>query len=124
MYKQGAGFGKFRCKFPPTGAHRNNFAAILRRQGNEMAKGNGSGDTVVIKKYANRRLYDTSTSSYVTLDHLAELVRKEVNFEVRDAKTGEDLTRAVLHGVQARNAEFSEATLTGVRGLEMALPTP
>lgn len=61
-----------------------------------MAKGNGSGDTVVIKKYANRRLYDTSTSSYVTLDHLAELVRKEVNFEVRDAKTGEDLTRAVL----------------------------
>ncbi|MEM5516068.1 polyhydroxyalkanoate synthesis repressor PhaR [Henriciella sp. AS95] len=61
-----------------------------------MAKGHGSGDTVVIKKYANRRLYDTSTSSYVTLDHLAELVRKEVNFEVLDAKTGEDLTRAVL----------------------------
>lgn len=61
-----------------------------------MTKGNGSGDTVIIKKYANRRLYDTSTSSYVTLDHLAELVRREVPFEVRDAKTGEDLTRAVL----------------------------
>ncbi|MEQ9317110.1 MAG: polyhydroxyalkanoate synthesis repressor PhaR [Henriciella sp.] len=61
-----------------------------------MAKANGSGETVVIKKYANRRLYDTSTSSYVTLDHLADLVRREVDFEVRDAKTGEDLTRSVL----------------------------
>ena len=61
-----------------------------------MAKTNGSGGTVVIKKYANRRLYDTSTSSYVTLDHLADLVRREIDFEVRDAKSGEDLTRAVL----------------------------
>ncbi|WP_300378184.1 polyhydroxyalkanoate synthesis repressor PhaR [Henriciella sp.] len=61
-----------------------------------MTKGNGSDGTVIIKKYANRRLYDTSTSSYVTLDHLAELVRREVDFEVRDAKSGEDLTRAVL----------------------------
>ena len=61
-----------------------------------MTKANGNDGTVVIKKYANRRLYDTSTSSYVTLDHLADLVRREVDFEVRDAKTGEDLTRAVL----------------------------
>lgn len=61
-----------------------------------MTKANGKGDTVVIKKYANRRLYDTSTSSYVTLDHLADLVRREIDFEVRDAKSGEDLTRAVL----------------------------
>ena len=61
-----------------------------------MTKANGSNETVVIKKYANRRLYDTSTSSYVTLDHLADLVRREVDFEVRDAKSGEDLTRAVL----------------------------
>lgn len=61
-----------------------------------MTKANGAGGTVIIKKYANRRLYDTSTSSYVTLDHLAELVRREVDFEVRDAKSGEDLTRAVL----------------------------
>jgi polyhydroxyalkanoate synthesis repressor PhaR len=51
---------------------------------------------IIIKKYANRRLYDTSTSSYVTLDHLSDLVRKGVDFEVRDAKSGEDLTRAVL----------------------------
>lgn len=61
-----------------------------------MAKSNGASDTVIIKKYANRRLYDTSTSSYVTLDHLSELVRREVDFEVVDAKSGEDLTRQVL----------------------------
>lgn len=61
-----------------------------------MSKSNGSGEKVIIKKYANRRLYDTSTSSYVTLDHLADLVRREVPFEVRDAKSGDDLTRAVL----------------------------
>lgn len=61
-----------------------------------MAKSNGAGETVIIKKYANRRLYDTSTSSYVTLDHLSDLVRREVDFEVVDAKSGEDLTRQVL----------------------------
>ena len=51
---------------------------------------------VVIKKYANRRLYNTETSSYVTLDHLARLVKEGREFVVRDAKTGEDLTRSVL----------------------------
>lgn len=61
-----------------------------------MAKGTGSTGLIIIKKYANRRLYDTSTSSYVTLDHLSELVREGRDFEVRDAKTGEDLTRQVL----------------------------
>lgn len=61
-----------------------------------MAKSGKSGETVIIKKYANRRLYDTSKSAYVKLDHLAELVKKEIEFEVRDAKTGEDLTRPVL----------------------------
>ena len=61
-----------------------------------MAKGTGSAEPIIIKKYANRRLYDTSTSSYVTLDHLSELVREGRDFEVRDAKTGEDLTRQVL----------------------------
>lgn len=61
-----------------------------------MAKSKDDSDVVIIKKYANRRLYDTSTSSYVTLEHLSELVRKEVSFEVRDAKTGDDLTRQVL----------------------------
>lgn len=51
---------------------------------------------VVIKKYANRRLYNTATSSYVTLDHLCEMVKKGDEFVVYDAKTGEDITRSVL----------------------------
>ncbi|WP_018995692.1 polyhydroxyalkanoate synthesis repressor PhaR [Hirschia maritima] len=57
---------------------------------------NGSEDKIIIKKYANRRLYDTNASAYVTLDHLARLVREERDFIVQDAKTGEDLTRSVL----------------------------
>ncbi|WP_375550025.1 polyhydroxyalkanoate synthesis repressor PhaR [Oceanicaulis alexandrii] len=53
-------------------------------------------DVVTIKKYANRRLYDTSASRYVTLDHLRELVREGRDFKVIDAKSGDDLTRGVL----------------------------
>ena len=53
-------------------------------------------EPVVIKKYANRRLYNTQTSSYVTLDHLASMVKEGTEFEVRDARTGEDITRSVL----------------------------
>jgi polyhydroxyalkanoate synthesis repressor PhaR len=51
---------------------------------------------VIIKKYANRRLYNTQTSNYVTLDHLCEMVKNGTEFEVRDARTGEDITRSVL----------------------------
>ncbi len=51
---------------------------------------------VVIKKYANRRLYNTASSSYVTLEHLSEMVKKGVDFVVYDAKTNEDITRTVL----------------------------
>ena len=51
---------------------------------------------VIIKKYANRRLYNTRSSTYVTLEHLAEMVKDGVDFEVRDARTGEDITRSVL----------------------------
>jgi polyhydroxyalkanoate synthesis repressor PhaR len=51
---------------------------------------------IVIKKYANRRLYNTDTSTYVTLDDLASMVRSERDFVVFDARTGEDLTHAVL----------------------------
>jgi polyhydroxyalkanoate synthesis repressor PhaR len=61
-----------------------------------QANGNGANDRIVIKKYANRRLYDTSASAYVTLEHLSELTRQGKDFIVQDAKTGEDLTRAVL----------------------------
>jgi polyhydroxyalkanoate synthesis repressor PhaR len=58
-----------------------------------MAK---SSAKVTIKKYANRRLYDTESSTYITLDRLAQMVREGREFEVVDAKTGEDITRQVL----------------------------
>lgn len=61
-----------------------------------MAQSKGSASVIVIKKYANRRLYDTSTSQYVTLDHLRDLVKNGTDFQVVDAKSGEDLTRGVL----------------------------
>lgn len=51
---------------------------------------------IVIKKYANRRLYNTDKSTYVTLENLAEMVREGQDFVVNDAKTGEDITRSVL----------------------------
>ncbi len=53
-------------------------------------------EAVVIKKYANRRLYNTETSTYVTLEDLAQMVRSDRDFVVYDAKTGDDLTHAVL----------------------------
>jgi polyhydroxyalkanoate synthesis repressor PhaR len=55
-----------------------------------------SDQPVVVKKYANRRLYNTESSSYITLDNLAEMVRAGRDFVVYDAKTGEDITRSVL----------------------------
>jgi len=53
-------------------------------------------DPVVIKKYANRRLYNTGTSTYVTLEDLAEMVKRNEEFVVQDAKTGDDITHPVL----------------------------
>jgi polyhydroxyalkanoate synthesis repressor PhaR len=58
--------------------------------------GAANGEKVVIKKYANRRLYNTASSSYVTLEHLSEMVKKNIDFVVYDAKTNEDITRSVL----------------------------
>lgn len=55
-----------------------------------------SGPVVKIKKYANRRLYNTATSSYVTLENLCQMVKDGQDFVVEDAKTGEDITRGVL----------------------------
>jgi len=55
-----------------------------------------ASDKVVIQKYANRRLYNKATSTYITLDDLALMVREGVDFVVYDAKTGEDITRKVL----------------------------
>jgi polyhydroxyalkanoate synthesis repressor PhaR len=59
----------------------------------DMAK---SQEPITIKKYANRRLYNTGTSTYVTLEDLAALVKKGEDFVVYDAKTGEEITRSVL----------------------------
>ncbi|MCC0012345.1 MAG: polyhydroxyalkanoate synthesis repressor PhaR [Rhodobiaceae bacterium] len=59
-------------------------------------KSAGSKPAITIKKYANRRLYNTGTSTYVTLDDLATLVKAGEEFVVVDAKTGEDITRSVL----------------------------
>ncbi len=59
-------------------------------------KETGPTAPVVIKKYANRRLYNTATSSYVTLDNLSQMVRNGSDFVVYDAKSGEDITRSVL----------------------------
>lgn len=56
----------------------------------------GPNDPTIIKKYANRRLYDTGRSSYVTLDDLCEMVKEGHDFVVQDAKSGDDLTRTVL----------------------------
>jgi polyhydroxyalkanoate synthesis repressor PhaR len=75
----------------------------IAASGEPLAGGQGPGkpnDTkskpIIIKKYANRRLYNTETSSYVTLEDLGEMVRSERDFLVYDAKTGEDLTHTVL----------------------------
>jgi polyhydroxyalkanoate synthesis repressor PhaR len=67
--------------------------------GTPKAGATPTGDAVapvVIKKYANRRLYNTETSSYITLEHLATMTREGRDFQVFDARTGEDITRSVL----------------------------
>ncbi len=66
-----------------------------RTTGPESAGGSPAAP-VVIKKYANRRLYNTATSSYVTLDYLAQMVKDRVDFVVYDARSGDDITRSVL----------------------------
>jgi polyhydroxyalkanoate synthesis repressor PhaR len=68
-------------------------------------------ETVVIRKYANRRLYDTSAGRYVNLDDVAALVRKGADVQVVDAKTGEDLTRVVLTQIIVEDARDQPAGL-------------
>jgi polyhydroxyalkanoate synthesis repressor PhaR len=62
----------------------------------------------VIKKYPNRRLYDTENSSYVTLEDVRQLIIEGEGFEVRDAKTGKDLTRAVLLQILAEHEDIGQ----------------
>jgi polyhydroxyalkanoate synthesis repressor PhaR len=57
---------------------------------------NKNKEIILIKKYPNRRLYDTSTSSYVTLQDIAKFVKDDINFVVLDSKTSEDITRQTL----------------------------
>ena len=71
-------------------------------------------EPVVIKKYANRRLYNTETSTYVTLDDLAQMVKGERDFVVYDAKTGDDLTHSVLTQIIMEQESRSEQTLLPV----------
>ena len=73
----------------------------------------------VIKKYPNRRLYDTNSSSYITLTEVKELVLSGKNFVVRDAKTNDDLTRSILLQIileeeAAGKPMFSEAALANI----------
>ena len=72
------------------------------------AKGAKAGDgPVVIKKYANRRLYNTASSTYVTLEHLADMVRKGVDFVVYDAKSNDDANPTHAHRSLQQNASAS-----------------
>jgi len=64
--------------------------------GRTKAASGEAGDAVIIKKYANRRLYNTASSSYITLEDLARMVRENVDFQVLDAKTGDDITHSIL----------------------------
>jgi polyhydroxyalkanoate synthesis repressor PhaR len=75
--------------------------------------GHAGSSPVIIKKYANRRLYNTETSSYITLDHLAVMTREGRDFQVFDARTGEDITRAVL----------TQIVMEGEAGGQTMLPT-
>jgi polyhydroxyalkanoate synthesis repressor PhaR len=73
-----------------------NAADVAEKRRGFVSEEKAKDGPVVIKKYANRRLYNTQTSSYVTLDHLAGMVKDGVEFEVQDARTGDDITRSVL----------------------------
>jgi polyhydroxyalkanoate synthesis repressor PhaR len=64
--------------------------------GRAKAGSGEAGDAIIIKKYANRRLYNTASSSYITLEDLAKMVRENIEFQVLDAKTGDDITHSIL----------------------------
>ena len=68
-------------------------------------------DTVVLKKYPNRRLYDTDKSMYVTLPYVAEMIKNGVRVDVVDAKTGEDVTAFILHQIILEEAKMNHRLL-------------
>ena len=76
---------------------------------------------MTIKKYANRRLYDTESSTYITLDRLAAMVREGREFEVVDAKTGEDITRQVLTQIIVDEEARGGATMLPINFLKQLI---
>lgn len=93
--------------------HNNNYILYIKcfYRCNMASKSNASGKPTVIKKYANRRLYDTGRSSYVTLDDLCEMVQQNHDFVVIDAKSGDDITRSVLTQIIADQESEDETLL-------------
>ena len=97
-----------------------------------MAASESDDDVVIIKKYANRRLYDTESSSYITLDRLAEMIRQKRQFKVIDARSEEDITRQVLTQIimeeEARGSEMLPVNflrqLIGMYGGQMQSMVP
>lgn len=86
-----------------------------------MVERNSEKEPVVIKKYANRRLYNTETSSYVTLEHLCQMVKEGRDFVVRDAKTGEDITHSVLTQIIFEEESKSGQTLLPINFLRQLI---
>ena len=80
-----------------------------------------ASEKVVIKKYANRRLYNTASSSYVTLEHLADMVKEGIDFVVYDAKTGEDITRPVLTQIIFEEESSGQQSLLPVQFLRQLI---
>lgn len=85
-----------------------------------MAASRSEDGVVIIKKYANRRLYDTESSTYITLERLAEMVRQKRDFKVVDAKSGEDITRGVLTQI-IMDAESRGSTMLPVNFLRQLI---
>lgn len=71
----------------------------------------GDDNTVIIKKYANRRLYNTRSSSYITLEHLSKMTREGVDYKVLDAKTGADITHTILTQIIMEEESHGEQML-------------
>jgi polyhydroxyalkanoate synthesis repressor PhaR len=99
----------------PQGAARVRSSTVQSKK----APANGKATQRIIKKYPNRRLYDTDTSSYITLAEVKQLVMDHESFVVRDAKTSEDLTRSILLQIileeEAGGAPmFSEAAMANL----------
>jgi polyhydroxyalkanoate synthesis repressor PhaR len=83
-------------KSKPTSSSKNQAAEPGPSSGNAAAANGKAAKPRIIKKYPNRRLYDTDTSTYITLADVKQLVMDTADFVVRDAKTGEDLTRSIM----------------------------